>query len=232
MDCSPPDRIRELLKQSHQREPALEQAIRWKPTSWKRPDLEIILPEITAAEELSEELSDGWWQIRRKHVLMLAREPALGHRGAFAGAMIWGFGPIGYGASRTARMLAPYSRTALAGRLAPFASAAAIGPADAWDAVTSRHTKIGGLGPAFGTKVTYFLARSEGLPPSPLPLIADLNTSWAMWDLCGIARSAFGRTNYLRYVDTAHWWALDLGCEVDEVERALFEYGRGLPRGT
>lgn len=225
---STPVPIRDLVEARRDGDTALEQPIRWKPATWSSEELRALKPEIHAAEDISERLEGGWRQIRRKHVVALSDD--LGPRGVFAGAMIWGFGPIGYGASRTARMIAPYSRRDLANRLQKFATAAADGPESAWDVVVAKNTKIRGLGPAFGTKVTYFLARAEVEPVLPLPLIADLNTSWAIWDLCAVPRSAFGRSNYLLYVDIAHRWAEELRCPVDDVERALFEYGKGVPR--
>jgi hypothetical protein len=209
---------------------ALEQPIRWKPTAWRRQDLNALQAEVEAAEGVSEELAEGWRLIRRRHVLLLATELGLGPRGLFTGAMIWGFGPIGYGATRTARMIAPYSRIDLESRLRGFAAAAAKGPEAAWDAIGAGETKIRGLGPAFGTKLTYFLALANEPPPYPLPLIADLNTSWAIWDLCDIPRSAFARSNYFRYVHLTHRWAQELQFPVDEVERALFEYGKEVRR--
>jgi hypothetical protein len=37
---------------------------------------------------------------------------------------------------------------------------------------------------------------------------------------------------YLRYVDLAHQWAADNGWTADEVERALFDSGRTVPRAA
>jgi hypothetical protein len=221
-------RVREVVDTNLASSTVLEQPIRWKPAAWKRADLEVIRPEIDAAEHVSEELEDGRQCIRRKHVLRLRSE--FGERGVFAATMIWGYGPVGYGASRTARIVSSHSRDDLGRRLAPLAVAASRGPGDAWDAITDKDTRIRGLGTAFGTKVTYFLASSADRPPAPLPLIADINTSWAIWDLCAIPRSAFGRSNYLCYVETAHRWAQELQCPVDEIERALFEHGKTVRR--
>jgi hypothetical protein len=217
-------RVREVVDTNLASSTVLEQPIRWRPAAWKRPELEVIRPEIEAAEHVSEELEGGWRCIRRKHVLRLRSE--FSERGVFAGAMIWGFGPVGYGAYRTARIVSSHSRDELGRRLVPLAVAASRGPEEAWDAITDKETGIRGLGPAFGTKITYFLARGADQPSAPLPLIADINTSWAIWDLCAIPRSAFGRSNYLRYVETAHHWAQELQCPVDEIERALFEHGK------
>lgn len=74
--------------------------------------------------------------------------------------------------------------------------AAQIGPAEAWDTFTDEH-KLKGLGPAFATKVAYFAALSVDDSAARCPLVVDLYTSWAMWDLVRLARSVSRRDSYL-----------------------------------
>ena len=219
-----PNRIRLAVEARAGGDSVLEQAVRWKPGTWDRPGLEVVRTEIGKAEELSEEGGDGWFWIRRRHVIEMARgrcDPL----GCFVASMVWGFGDRGYGAARTEKMIRPYTRCDLDAALHRIAEAALLGPEPAWDAITIGH-RIKHLGPAFGTKVVYFLARAAESLPSPIPLIADANTSRAMAVLCGLSSSAWRRYAYLDYVDRAHGWAEELGCGVDEVEHALFEFGR------
>ena len=83
------------------------------------------------------------------------------------------------------------------------------------------------LGPAFATKFAYFAARKQQSNRT-IPLIADINTSWAMWWLAGIPRSVELRENYLAYVDLAHKWGAEIDDDygVDEIERAVFILGQ------
>jgi hypothetical protein len=102
-------------------------------------------------------------------------------------------------------------------------------PERTWTALTGSQG-LRGLGPAFGTKLAYFLSydrRANGNGP----LIADRWTAWAFWALTDdwdIRRSA---GIYQRYVETASAWAVTLSIgspsvvRSDEVERALFVAG-------
>ena len=53
-------------------------------------------------------------------------------------------------------------------------------------------------------------------------LIADLNTSWAMYALVGLRRSVKWRDSYLAYVEIAHRWAAENSWSADEIEWAAF----------
>lgn len=224
------DHVRRQVNGRDEGESVLEQGVPWRPSNWERPGLRVLQSEILAARDISEDRGDGWVLIRRLHVLELAKR-GTDPLACFLASMVWGFGDRGYGAARTERVVDPYSRDHLRVRFHEFAEAALAGPATSWDAITSSH-KVKHLGPAFGTKVTYFFAAAAHDPPSPLPLIADANTSLAMWKLCGLSRSSWRRSAYLEYVDQAHMWAADLGCRVDEIERALFDIGRSMSKGS
>jgi len=152
----------------------------------------------------------------------------------FLAAMIWGHGTNGYGPYRVSRIIAA-AGDELVPRLQAMITTAQTGPAEAWDAMAET-AKLRWLGPSFGTKVLYFAAVASP-PAAELPLIADINTSWGIWDLTKstgdpIARSFESRDGYLRYVDRAHQWAAELGAgfQADDVERALFEHGKGVTR--
>ncbi len=87
--------------------------------------------------------------------------------------------------------------------------------------------KLKGLGPAFGTKVAYFAARTENpLPDRPIPLIADFFTSRAFWHLTGNVGSVGTAAGYDRYVRTLHRWAATAGVTADHLEWKLFELGK------
>lgn len=139
--------------------------------------------------------------------------------------MAWGFGNHGYGPRRTNDILASAEPAEVRASLEGLISASRRNPADAWDAIKVQH-RIKGLGAAFGTKVAYFAAFSDEDASQLRPLIADLNTSWAMWDLCRLPRSVERRSSYLQYVDLAHAWADALDCRPDDIELALFEHGK------
>lgn len=53
-----------------------------------------------------------------------------------------------------------------------------------------------------------------------------------MWQLAKIPRSAQRKAGYLEYVRLAHIWGAQVGGDygADEIERALFEIGKNLPR--
>lgn len=143
--------------------------------------------------------------------------------------MAWGYGDRAYGPARVAWILKANGPNTVRANLDALVEASRRGAAEAWDALRSTH-RTEWLGPAFATKVAYFAAFSADDSAAPRPLIADANTSWAMWDLCRIPRSVERRAGYLDYVDAAHRWADENGWRPDEVERALFDIGKDVPR--
>ncbi len=84
------------------------------------------------------------------------------------------------------------------------------------------------LDTAFASKVAYFASfdRDRGRGP----LIADLNTAWALWALAAIWDSRSRAALYADYVAWAERWAADLNCRPDDVERALFIIGPSIRR--
>ena len=101
--------------------------------------------------------------------------------------------------------------------------AAVGGPGGSWVSHT-QDDRVRYLGPAFATKFAYFAARKQQSDRTVL-LIADINTSWAMWNLSGIPMSVKLKASYLDYVDLAHNWGKNVKSEfgADEVERAVFK---------
>jgi hypothetical protein len=51
-----------------------------------------------------------------------------------------------------------------------------------------------------------------------------------MWHLVHLERSVERRSSYLTYVNLAHSWADEHSCRPDDVEWALFEIGKTVPR--
>jgi hypothetical protein len=146
----------------------------------------------------------------------------------FLAVMAWGYGDRGYGWRRTADILAAAQRSGGASRLAEAVQRlrdAGAGDREALFHAWSRGgaAKLYGLGPAFASKVAYFVSydRQNGSGP----LIVDNNTGWSIWALAGIAHSPSSAASYARYVELAERWSGHLRCRSDDVERALFELG-------
>jgi len=147
-------------------------------------------------------------------------------RRAFLASMIWGYGTVGYGAFRTARML----RTPdAAGQLARASSSVTAGRlADA-----TEDFALQGCGLAFVSKFLYFIGLGSG--QKPLPLILDSRVEAAVAslgvDLTQLARERAQRAGhryslstrrYLAYVDLANAWAQQIACRPDQIEMWLF----------
>ena len=138
--------------------------------------------------------------------------------------MIFGYGDRGYGPSRVKKILQNNAEIFDQNLQAQY-EASKNGPEASWMSHT-KTAKLKYFGPAFATKFGYFGARHQNAK-SPIPLIADINTSWGVWELAKIARSVEKPTGYLQYVELAHEWGVSHGeFGADEVERALFEIGK------
>ncbi|MGY6502209.1 MAG: 8-oxoguanine DNA glycosylase OGG fold protein [Acidimicrobiales bacterium] len=217
------DRVATKLLELHSDDGhVLDQAVRWKPARWRSVDLRKLGAHLEAIESASDTDSGDKLLIRRRHVATLDQPEA-----RFLAAMIWGFGPVGYGPTRVSR-IATEAGDQLTSSIRGIADAARIGPEPAWKAFTSTH-KLKWLGPAFATKVAYLesLAVDQNAPG---PLIADLNTSWAMWHFVRLPRSVSRLDSYLTYVEIARQWADEIGCRSDDVEWALFALGQKFPK--
>lgn len=144
----------------------------------------------------------------------------------FIGSMLFGHGPNGLGPTRVGRVID--ENPDLIDKLHRQYAAAALGASTSWKSHTdvdrAKH-----LGPAFATKFAYFAARKQGAYGA-IPLIADVNTSWAMWWLAEIPRSVEQHDSYMEYVKLAHAWGDELSGDygADEIERAIFKLGQGM----
>jgi hypothetical protein len=156
---------------------------------------------------------------------------ALGPRGGFVAALVWGFGPTGYGASRVRKILGSPSAAAIVEDIWDTAATegARAGFSALWENGRSRIT---GLGTAFGTKVLYFAATND--TPDPAPLVLDrfvykgahrLAAEGAIADASRVPDPR----RYLAsatYADFCAWAEQQSPGASDEVEYVLFKHGR------
>jgi hypothetical protein len=198
----------------------LDHEVRWSPDKWQMPRL------AKAAEIAERHASSGGGDrllLSRRNVIDIAKS-AEDVAVSFVVAMIWGFGDTGYGPYRVNAIL-ENAGTNLRPRLESIKAAAQQDAGTARDEYI-KTSKMRGLGPAFGSKFAYFMAFANGIPSTPAPpLIADINTSWAVWDLAGLDGSVRKRAGYVKYVDLVSHWAGGKW-RMDEVELALFEIGK------
>ena len=197
----------------------LDQNVLWFPERWRVLGLERFN---NAVEQFSKKCArdDDNCRISRRNVIEISRNVDE----VFIGAMIFGYGDRGYGPSRVKKILQNNAEIFDQNLQAQY-EASKNGPEASWMSHT-KTAKLKYFGPAFATKFGYFGARHQNAK-SPIPLIADINTSWGVWELAKIARSVEKPTVYLQYVELAHEWGVSHGeFGADEVERALFEIGK------
>lgn len=138
---------------------------------------------------------------------------------AFLTAMTWGYGNVGYGPWRTARIL---RTTPNAVEL--LADVAAVLVADGAIAAYARlgsSRRLKWFGPAFGTKYLYFCQQRESARPA---LILDrLIADWL--DKSGGLRLnpvPWSTATYRRYIEHMWTWAEALGVAPDVLEERIF----------
>lgn len=169
---------------------------------------------------------DGWRLISRQAVFERRDDPI----DLFLAAMAWGFGNRGYGWRRTSAIVEHSGEATITRCVKELQRAAsADGCEGTWRAWSrGGAAKMRGLDTAFASKVAYFACfdRTSGRGP----LIADINTAWALWALDGIWDSRKSAALYARYVEWAERWADDLRCRPDDIERALFILGPEIRR--
>lgn len=148
-------------------------------------------------------------------------------------AMLWGYGPVGYGPFRTRRILdRPEAKSEL---LEVARVAHQEGGLAAFELVAARRrasTFLKWLGPAFGTKYIYFLtAKDRGSQPAPVmdaviyrwfrKHTPDRPLRVGYWD----------SASYRRFLDSLAEWAQEIGHRyghevgLDDVEYLIFAEG-------
>jgi len=139
---------------------------------------------------------------------------------AFLVVMTWGYGDVGYGPFRVARILADTPNST--GRLREAATAVAEGGALAgYEALADRRrSRLKWLGPAFGTKFLHFCTPAGR---SPALILDRLVADW-LRDNVGASFNPvpWNINEYRRYVDLMTGWSVELGIEPDQLEACLF----------
>jgi len=213
--------------------PVGRQAIRWIPERWKTKDLKMFGPQLEKLEHLCRRESQRSFITREDVVMHSQSVPEL-----FISSMIFGHGDGGLGPTRVARIGSRSGWGQVFEKLDGQYEESIKGSSASWKSHTNTY-KVKYLGPAFATKFAYFSALKQG-SEKDLPLIADLNTSWAVWWITRrIARSVEARDDYLAYVEQCRDWAEGFNREsherdrdggaaigADDVERALFDLGK------
>lgn len=139
--------------------------------------------------------------------------------------MIWGYGPVGYGAYRTARILStPHGEADL------FAVAAVVrgsGGVKAFAFVGEERRRrrdfLKFLGPSFGTKFIYFVSKAAG---KPTPVMDAVMQRWFGSNAPGVTLSLewSAADSYAGYVETLNEWGRELGTPADPLPADDVEY--------
>ncbi|MEU2666812.1 hypothetical protein [Micromonospora sp. NPDC007220] len=202
-----PDRLRELFVSWNAAGRPPQGAMRWNRSTWQA-----TLPD---HHDLLAELPD---QIDRAGVAQRGRHAADSDAEAvqaFVTAMVWGYGPIGYGAFRAARVLrenpgAPAVLREAALRVRGGGGAEAF----AW----LKDNRLRYLGVAFATKYLYFCSRAA----APALVLDRLVQRW-LWRHAAFAVSLNWQVeHYRRYLALLSGWADELGVTPEQVEQLIF----------
>ncbi|HVS37175.1 MAG TPA: type II toxin-antitoxin system MqsA family antitoxin [Gemmataceae bacterium] len=172
--------------------------------------------------------------ITRGHLAGLARtaqaqRDSTSIRRLFLGTMLWGYGTVGYGPHRTAKMLAATDALQVL-----HSTLDCVWKGDTRTAYERFH--LPKCGPAFFTKFFYFAGLGCDLKVQPLILDSVVMNKLEQWlglDVTPFGRftrdkdrriSAIGRNaaGYERYVQLLNGWARELRCRADSIELFLF----------
>ena len=140
---------------------------------------------------------------------------------AFIAAMVWGYGPSGYGPFRTCRFLA--SNPDAPRRLLDAAEAARNrGPLAGFDVLAAAPLKY--LGVAFSTKYLYYCSRavSHLHGGRTAPILDSVMSRWmARYARATFSLSTHDSLGYRRYVDLLEQW----GAALEQLTVALDDLG-------
>jgi hypothetical protein len=142
---------------------------------------------------------------------------------AFLTAMIWGHGRNGYGAYRTAGVLAASDHVGEWLSEALQTTRAAGGPAGF--EYLARH-RLKGLGVAFATKYLYFCLTPEA-DVAPAPILDRIVRDWLATHLDWQPRLDWRIDDYKRYCDLVVQWSDQLAEPAGTVEYLMFASGIG-----
>lgn len=171
-------------------------------------------------------------KISRGELLENAKDSETNLENLFVRIMAWGFGPAGYAHYRTNRILAELK--AVDGRsidrwMTELRSQSKLSPLGAFEYLESESGKIKYLGPAFATKVLYFLSPVG----NRAPILDSVVVSW-LWrhniatEEHSITLEFANRDGFKKYIDFIDK-ALDqlsnlLSQNIDENDRGFIEY--------
>lgn len=171
-------------------------------------------------------------KISRGELLENAKDSETNLENLFVRIMAWGFGPAGYAHYRTNRILAELK--AVDGRsidrwMTELRSQSKLSPLGAFEYLESESGKIKYLGPAFATKVLYFLSPVG----NRAPILDSVVVSW-LWrhniatEEHSITLELANRDGFKKYIDFIDK-ALDqlstlLSQNIDENDRGFIEY--------
>lgn len=207
-DCPVPERLRQAYARWDRAGRPRQPGIAWNPAPWRA-----TLPEFGPLfDDLPNPLDRGAVRDRARQ----ARDDRETLE-AFVAAMVWGYGRVGYGAFRTARVLAENPEPGATLREAAARARDEGGPAAfGWLA----RNRLRWLGVAFATKFLYFAGDGNADPP---PLILDrLVRDW-LRDSTGCRLSLdWNVTDYRRYVRAVTRWAAELKVAPSDIEYLIF----------
>ncbi|GAA1276041.1 hypothetical protein GCM10009609_43790 [Pseudonocardia aurantiaca] len=186
--------------------------MRWPRESWLR-----------AFPELSGLLASLPEQMNRAEAAAVAARTRDEHSavGAFIAAMIWGYGPIGYGPFR-ARRVVDQNPDAPVRLLACAETARNEGPLAAFRCLADRPLRF--LGPAFGTKYLYFCTRAvaDRHDGRTAPVLDSAVREWFAAQTNVQLSDSWSVPEYARYLDVLQSWATELDLAMDVVEGVIF----------
>ncbi|MCW3817873.1 hypothetical protein ONA91_25825 [Micromonospora sp. DR5-3] len=208
-DCVPvPNRLHELLARWNNDGRQPQNGVGWNRSTWQA-----TLPEHRA---LLAQLPD---RLDREYVAERGGRAADGEDAAvqaFVTAMVWGYGPVGYGAFRTARVLrenhdAPRILREVASKTRR------DGGAEAFEWLKQHRLRY--LGVSFATKYLFFSSGAEASPA----LVLDQRVQRWLWQHADCHFSLnWNVEDYRRYLCLVTKWARELELRPDEVEYLMF----------
>ncbi|TCK21367.1 hypothetical protein [Pseudonocardia endophytica] len=141
---------------------------------------------------------------------------------AFLASMVWGYGPVGYGAYRTKRVLG-LNLDAGERLRRVVAVARDDGPIPAFRVIA--RNRLTYLGPAFGTKFLYFATRANRAAHGDrtAPVLDQVVRRWFLLHADVRLDGTWSVANYERYVGLLEHWGDELGISSDHVEEIVFE---------
>ncbi len=131
----------------------MSQLIEWNPRNWEVPKLVMFETQISKFANRCRTVG-GTRVILRGEAIEFSETI----EDVFIGAMIFGYGPVGYGPSRVGRVIS--ENPDLIERLNHQYESAAEGHIKSWRSHT-KQDKVKYFGPAFATKFAYFAARHQ-----------------------------------------------------------------------